>query len=40
MNAISRMALPQLGHFSENASPTRTISLAHAIGDVSCDRGF
>ena len=39
-NAISRMSPPQFGHSSENSSPTRAMSFAHAIRDVSCERGF
>ena len=39
MNAISRMSPPQFGHSSGN-SPTRAISFAQAIRDVSCERGF
>ena len=40
MNAISRMSPPHAGHSSGNSSPTRAMSLAHAIRDVSCERGF
>jgi hypothetical protein len=40
MNAISRMSPPQVGHASGNSSPTRAISFAHAIREVSCERGF
>jgi hypothetical protein len=40
LNAISRMSPPQFGHSSGNSSPTRAMSLAHAIRDVSCERGF
>ena len=39
MNAISRMSPPQFGHSSGN-SPTRAISFAQAIRDVSCERGL
>ena len=40
MNAISRMSPPQFGHSSGNSSPTRAISLAQAIREVSWERGF
>jgi hypothetical protein len=40
MNAISRMSPPLVGHASGNSSPTRAISFAHAIREVSCERGF
>jgi hypothetical protein len=40
MNVMSRMSPPHPGHCSGNSSLTRAISLAHAIRDVSCDRGF
>ena len=40
MNAISRMSPPQVGHASGNSSPTRGMSLAQAIRDASCERGF
>ena len=40
MNAISRMSPPHAGHASGNSSPTRAISFAQAIRDVSCERGF
>jgi hypothetical protein len=40
LNAISRMSPPHAGHASGNSSPTRAMSLAHAIRDVSCERGF
>ena len=40
MNAISRMSPPHAGHSSGNSSPTRAISFAHAIREVSCDPGF
>jgi hypothetical protein len=40
MNAISRMSPPQVGHASGNSSPTRAMSLAQAIREVSCERGF
>ena len=39
-NAISRMSPPHAGQGSGNSSPTRAMSLAHAIRDVSCERGF
>ena len=35
MNAMSRMSPPQVGHASENSSPTLAISLAQAIREVS-----
>jgi len=38
--AISRMSPPQAGHSSGNSSPSRAISLAQAIREVSCERGF
>ena len=40
MNAISRMSPPQFGHSSGNSSPTRAISLAQAIRDVSWQRAL
>jgi len=40
MNAISRMSPPNTGHASGNSSPIRAISLAQAVRDVSCERGF
>jgi len=40
MNAISRMSPPQFVHSSGNSSPTWASSFAHAIRDVSCERGF
>jgi hypothetical protein len=40
MKAINRMSPPQFGHWSGNSSPTRAMSLAHAIREVSCERGF
>ncbi len=40
MKAMSRMSPPQVGHSSGNSSPTRAISFAQAIRDVSCERGF
>jgi hypothetical protein len=40
MKAISRMSPPHAGHSSGNSSPTRAISFAHAIREVSCERGF
>ena len=40
MNAISRMSPPQFGHSSGNSSPTRAMSFAQAIREVSCERGF
>jgi len=39
MNAMSRMSPPQFGHSSGNPSPTRAMSLAQAIREVSCERG-
>jgi len=39
-NAISRMSPPQFGHSSGNSSLTRTMILAQAIRDVSCEPGF
>ena len=38
LNAISRMSPPHAGHSSGNSSPTRAISLAQAIREVSCER--
>ncbi len=40
LNAISRMSPPQFGHPSGNSSPTRAMSFAQAIREVSCERGF
>ena len=40
LKAISRMSPPHAGHSSGNSSPTRAISLAQAIREVSCERGF
>jgi len=37
MNAISRMSPPQFGHSRGNPSPTRDISFAQAIREVSCE---
>ena len=37
---MSRMSPPHAGHSSGNFSPTRAISLAQAIREVSCERGF
>ena len=37
MNAISLMSLPQFGHSSGNSSPTRAMSFAQAIREVSCE---
>ena len=34
------MSPPHAGHSSGNFSPTRAISLAQAIREVSCERGF
>ena len=34
------MSSPHAGHSSGNFSPTRVISLAQAIREVSCERGF
>ena len=39
-NAISRMSPPQLGHARGNSSPTRAMSFARAIREVSCERGL
>ena len=39
-NAISRMSPPHAGHSGGNSSPTRAMSFAHAIRDVSWERGF
>jgi hypothetical protein len=36
MTAISRMAPPHPGHSMGNSSPTRAISFARAIREVSC----
>jgi hypothetical protein len=40
LKAISRMSPPHAGHSSGNSSPTRARSLAQAIREVSCERGF
>jgi|SanBayMetagenome_1026888.scaffolds.fasta_scaffold08910_2 hypothetical protein len=40
MNAMRQMSPPHLGHSSGNSSPTRTMSLAQAIREVSCDRSL
>ena len=40
MKEISRMSPPHIGHSSGNSSPTRAISFAQAIRDVSCERSF
>ena len=40
MKAMSRMSPPHAGHASGNSSPTRAISFAQAIREVSCERGF
>ena len=40
LNAISRMSPPQFGHAKGNSSPTRAMSFAQAIREVSCERGF
>jgi hypothetical protein len=40
MKEMSRMSPPHAGHSRGNASPTRAISFAHAIRDVSWERGF
>jgi len=40
MNAMSRMSPPHPGHAKGNSSPTRAMSFAQAIREVSCDRGF
>ena len=37
---MSRMSPPHAGHSSGNFSPTRAISFAQAIRDVSCERGL
>jgi hypothetical protein len=34
------MSPPHAGHAKGNSSPTRAISLAQAIREVSCERGF
>jgi hypothetical protein len=39
-NAISRMSPPHPGHSSGNSSPTRAMSLAHAIREVSWEGGL
>ena len=39
-NAISRMSPPQFGHSRGNSSPTRASSFAHAIREVSWERGL
>jgi Colicin D len=40
MKEMSRMSPPHAGHWRGNFSPTRAISLAQAIRDVSWERGF
>jgi len=40
MKEISRISPPQLDHRSGNSSPTRAMSFAHTIRDVSCERSF
>jgi len=40
MKEISRMSPPPAGHAKGNSSPTRAISVAEAIRDVSWERGF
>jgi hypothetical protein len=40
MNAMSRMSPPHPGHSSGNSSPTRAMSLAQAIREVSRERGW
>jgi len=40
MKELSRMSPPRAGHRSGNSSPTRDISFAQAIREVSCERGF
>ena len=40
MNGISRTSPPHTGHSRGNSSPTRAMSLAQAIRDVSCEPGF
>jgi hypothetical protein len=39
-NAMSRMSPPHPGHASGNSSPTRAMSSAHAIREVSWERGL
>jgi len=39
-STLSRMSPPHAGHWRGNFSPTRVISLAQAIRDVSWERGF
>jgi hypothetical protein len=40
MKEISRMSPPHAGHAKGNFSPTRAMSFAQAIRDVSWERGF
>jgi hypothetical protein len=40
LKAISQMSPPHFGHSGGNSSPTRAMSFAQAIREVSCDRGF
>jgi hypothetical protein len=40
MKAMSRMSPPHAGHWSGNSSPTRAISVAQVIREVSWERGF
>ena len=40
MNAMSRMSPPHPGHATGNSSPTRAMSLAHAIREVSWEGGL
>jgi hypothetical protein len=40
MNAMSRMSPPHPGHAKGNSSPTRAMSFAHAIREVSWEGGL
>jgi len=40
MKAISRMSPLHAGYSSGNSSPTRAMSFAHAVREVSCERSF
>jgi hypothetical protein len=40
LKAISRMSTPHAGHAKGNSAPTRAISVAQAIREVSWERGF
>lgn len=40
MKAISRISPPHPGHCSGNSSPTQAMSLAQAIREGACERGF